>query len=203
MLTPRPSIRNQRGSALIFCVLILFLLTAISMLATKTTWIELDFARDDKADKMAFYAADGAGEAGKELIEQGIDERGWPTLAPIDGSDPEYDGDTPRYKLQGTYVVNRDFYKNPDLGNAVPGLDDSVPERDAYLLQGGGDTSLRMGANSRLSSGGAIQMVSGYEGIGKGSAGGGAWLIYDIRARHEGGAGGSVGQIKSQWLHVM
>ena len=194
---------QERGSALIFCVLILFLLTAISMLATKTTWIEIDFARSDKSEKMAFYAADGGSEASKELIEQAIEERGWPSYVPIDSSDDEYDPVTDRYKLQNIYIVNRDLYRNGDLDAAVPGDDDTVPERDAYLKVNERDTNLRLGSNSRLSTGGAIQMVSGYEGIGKGSAGGGAWILYDIRSRHERGAGGSSSQIKTQWLHVM
>ncbi len=195
------NLNNERGSALIFCVLTLFLLTAIGMLATKTTWIELDFARDDKIQKRAFYACDGGQETAKELIEDSLETRGWPDLIPVDSSDPEYVPGTDRYRIGTTYILNRDLWDNATLGTVVPADNDA--ERDAYVLHNNERTSIRMGGWSRLAAGGAIQMVSGYEGIGKGSAGGGAWLVYDIRDVHGGGGSASTVQLKAQWIHVM
>ncbi len=186
---PQPC-RNERGSALVFSTLILFLLTVLGVLATNRTDNEIRFSRDDKFHKMAFYQTDGGAEAAKELIEEAIEERGWADQS----ADP--------LQIKKVWVTNKDFFQKKSLGNEVP----ADNNRDAYIeVAVGGRTrnvNLLIGGNSRLSSGGAIQMAAGYEGAGKGSAGGGAWIIYDIRSRHQ-GAGTSAVQVKAQWMHVM
>ncbi len=45
-------------------------------------------------------------------------------------------------------------------------------------------------------------MIAGYEGKGKGAAGGGAWVLYHIRSRHM-GFDGSDSVVEVQWKHVM
>ena len=95
-------------------------------------------------------------------------------------------------------IYDKDFWLSPDLGTTEP----TSTARDADLNFGSGSTYIVFGTNSELSSGGAVQMAAGYEGVGKGSAGGGAWLIYDVRSLHE-GVDNSKSQVKGQWLHVL
>ena len=45
-------------------------------------------------------------------------------------------------------------------------------------------------------------MIAGYEGKGKGSAGGGAWVTYDIRAQHL-DADHSESVVNLRWRHVL
>ena len=180
-------LKNEQGFVLITSLMMLTVLMIIGIAATNTTDVELQIAGNDKADKMTFYAADAGNELSKELIELTVYERGWKNEA----------GTT---KTIGSVTIqNKDFWLNPDLTTVeVP----TSTNRDADLVFGDGNSYLRMGTNSQLSSGGAIQMAAGYEGIGKGAAGGGAWLIYDVRSRHE-GVNNSQEQIRGQWRHVL
>jgi hypothetical protein len=59
-----------------------------------------------------------------------------------------------------------------------------------------------MGGDPSLSTGSAVLLASGYEGMGKGAGGGGVWIIYDVRAQHE-GVRNSASLINLQWRHVM
>lgn len=63
-------------------------------------------------------------------------------------------------------------------------------------------TQLKFGGETRLSEGGAIQMIAGYEGKGKGAAGGGAWIVYGIRSRTQ-GIDTSDSTVSCNWRHVM
>ncbi len=190
MNSPSLVLHNQRGSALILSILVLFILTALGAVAINNTDREMSFSRDDKFKTLAFYQADGGGEASKELIEQAIEERGWASVS-----------DNP-VQIDQVWVTNKEFFQNTDLGTDRP----SETNRDAYIPVTAGsqtrNTNLRFGANTRLSSGGAIQLVAGYEGKGKAAASGGAWVVYDIRSRHD-GPGNTSAKVKAQWLHQM
>lgn len=179
-------VNNESGVALIFALMMLLLLTVIGISAMNNTDIETAIARNHKVYKLTFYAADAGNEISKELIEQAIEARGWKNEI----------GTT---KTVGQITVyDKDFWLSDDLGTTVP----TSSARDADFTIGRGSTYLLFGANSELSSGGAVQMAAGYEGVGKGAAGGGAWLIYDVRALHEGVNNGRA-QVKGQWLHVL
>ncbi len=178
---------DESGAALIMAILMLVLLTIIGISALNNTDLELAISGNDKAHKMTYYAADSGNELSKELIERAIENRGWKDIA----------GST--YASGDVTILNKVFWINTDLPSVET---PSSTNRDAELAFDRGQTYLRVGANSQLSSGGAIQMAAGYEGVGKGAAGGGAWLIYDVRSRHE-GVSNSQSQIKGQWRHVL
>ncbi|MBW1720251.1 MAG: hypothetical protein JRJ43_11985 [Deltaproteobacteria bacterium] len=165
---------NEKGSALVLSVLILLLLTIIGIAATNTSTIEILISGNDKVHKMAFHQAEGGTEVGIELLEQNISLAGFTT---------------PNLYL-----------------NITPGMPPSDTNRDAYLPRSygvnGPHTNLRIGGNPELSTGGAIQMAAGYEGIGKSSAGGGSCVVYDIWSQHIGRAN-SEAIILLQWRHVM
>jgi hypothetical protein len=180
-------LNDESGAALIMAILMLVLLTIIGISALNNTDLELAISGNDKAHKMTYYAADAGNELSKELIERAVENRGWKDVA----------GTT--YTTGDVTIQNKDFWLNPDL----PAVETpSVTNMDADLAFARGRTYLRVGANSQLSSGGAVQMAAGYEGVGKGAAGGGAWIIYDVRSRHE-GVSNSQSQIKGQWRHVL
>ena len=185
-------LKEESGAALIMAIMMLVLLTVIGLSALNNTDLELSIAGNEKAHKITYYAADAGNELSKELIEQSIEERGWKNEA----------GTT---KTIGQITIrNKDFWLNDDL-DPDPAVDSpSSINMDADLPFGigSGHTYLRIGTNGMLSSGGAVQMAAGYEGMGKSAAGGGAWLIYDVRSRHE-GVNNSQSQIRGQWRHVL
>ena len=175
---------NDRGSVLLISILMLLLLTVIGIAATNTTTIELLISGNDKVHKMAFHQADGGTEVGIELVEQNIY---------VAGFDTNQVGDVNVTSLNL-------FLKVPPIN--MP--DDN--NRDAFFPRNyaGNDphTNLTAGGNPELSTGSAIQMAAGYEGIGKGVAGGGATIVYDIWSQHIGVAN-SEDIILLQWIHVM
>jgi hypothetical protein len=200
-----PTLRNERGSALVVALLMLVVLTLIGISASSTSTFELQISGNDKLYKMAFYQADGGTEAGAELIEQNIEERDWnkvdgngdldPTTGTlISGSDPYYRGNVG--------VESPNPYLNTDIGATVP----SDGNRDAVIPQnpaaGEPHTNILMGGDSVLSTGSAVLLASGYEGMGKGAGGGGVWIVYNIRAQHQ-GVRNSTSRINQQWRHVM
>ncbi len=179
-------LNNQSGSALLFAILMLALLTIIGLSASSNTTLELLIAGNEKSHKRAFYFADGANEVAKELIEQGIEERGWSDRPGVE------------ITLGKVHLIDKNFYLSADLNDAFA----DTAHRDATVDFGSGETALVVGSNTRLSTGSAVQMVSGYEGKGKSSAAGGAWVIYDVRTQHE-SANKSKAKIASQWRHLL
>ncbi|MBW1931981.1 MAG: hypothetical protein JRI67_03015 [Deltaproteobacteria bacterium] len=178
---------NEKGSALVLSVLILLLLTIIGIAATNTSTIEILISGNDKVHKMAFHQAEGGTEVGIELLEQNISLAGFTSTELANLGD--VNATTPNLYL-----------------NITPGMPPSDTNRDAYLPRSygvnGPHTNLRIGGNPELSTGGAIQMAAGYEGIGKSSAGGGSCVVYDIWSQHIGRAN-SEAIILLQWRHVM
>jgi len=201
-----PTLRNERGSALVVALLMLVVLTLIGISASTTATFELQISGNDKLYKMAFYQADGGTEAGAELIEQNIEERDWNK---VDGSgdlDPAtgtvITNDDPYYR-GNLRVVSPNPYLNTNPG--TPTIDDgnrdaAVPKECSSLSPP--CTSIMMGGDSVLSTGSAVLLASGYEGMGKGAGGGGVWIIYNVRAQHD-GVRKSRTTINQQWRHVM
>ena len=57
--------------------------------------------------------------------------------------------------------------------------------------------------NTRLSTGSALQMASGYEGKGKGAAGGGGEIVYDVYSKHENPGRNSRACIMINYIHLI
>jgi len=179
----KKTLNNERGFVLIASLLMLVVLMIIGIAATNTTTIELQISGNDKSAQMAFYGADAGNELAKELIEQTIEVRGW-------------QDETGDEKVIGTVtIINKDFWLNTDADSPT------TDNRDVELPFDRGTTRLRIGGEGGLAAGGAIQMAAGYEGAGKGAAGGGSWILYNVRSRHE-GVNNSQQQIRGQWRHV-
>ena len=180
-------LRNEEGSALVVALLVLACLILIGIAATTTTTTDMEIAGNQKFHKMAFYEADAGTEVGIELVEENIDEKDW-----TDDSDKG-----------NCKIVNGLFYMNTDLGSSeIP----SDTNRDVYISKnyatGDPHTNLRMGGNTTLSTGGAVQMICGYGGTGFGTAGAGAWVAYDIRSQHQGHRD-TQSVINLVWRHLM
>ena len=173
---------NEKGSTLLLSVLILLLLSVIGIAATNTSTIEILISGNDKVHKMAFYQADGGAEVGIELVEQNI------YMAGFDAADLA--------KLGTVNATNPNLYMNIN-----PGMPPFAAS-DAHYGGNGTRTNLTIGGNPELSTGSAIQIAAGYEGIAKGAAGGGTERVYDIWSQHIGVAN-SKAMIFLQWIHVM
>lgn len=192
------AIKSEDGSALVISLLLITLLALVGVWSTQTSVMETRISGNEKLHKVAFNHANGGAEAGIELIEQNIEEHGFPVGQGANG---------PVCSKRGIGIdlvhSSQNFYANSDIGNQKP----SCTNRDAFIPRENTNctppiTNLRIGGNTSLSSGGAIQMIAGYEGKGKGAAGGGGWITYDIRSQHM-GPGNSESVVNLRWRHVL
>ncbi len=195
-------LNDERGSALLLALLMIGLLSVIGLFATQTSTTETRIASNDKLQKIAFHEAEGGVHTGKELVEQNISERNWAA-------------DSLR---QNVRIVDPDFITREAPGSgtlyAMDPTDPADPttdtRRDAFFPALNPDgtvtttdqphTNVRVFSNPQLSTGNALQMIAGYEGEGKNVAGGGAWIIYDIRSQYH-GADNSMARILARWRH--
>jgi Tfp pilus assembly protein PilX len=184
---------RENGSIIVIVVVILMMLTVIGISLTTTASIELQIAGNHKLHKRAFYRADGALEVAAEMAEQNLGCMSGFTAN--DGSDAVIGDDANK----AVRVTNLAFWQKVDA--TVP----SDGNRDFYIPNNYGSaphTNITVGGNSAYSSGSAIQMVSGYEGKGKGSGAGGSYILYDVYAQHV-GVSNSEAVVMAQWRHVI
>jgi hypothetical protein len=201
---------SERGSALVVALLMLVVLTLLGITATTTSNIEVQISGNDKLYKINFYAADAATEMGCELLEQNIEERNWNNHATrgnvaIFRTGPQEDS----AYAHGNFYLNRDTDTDIELTPSNDNHDVVLPlaavdtsSTPFSLNPSVPHTNIKFVGDNRLSTGSAIQLAAGYEGKGKGAAGGGAWIMYDICAQHR-NVRNSEAMINLGWRHVM
>jgi len=182
-------IGNQRGSAMVVVLLLLVLLTLLGVTSLSTSNMEIQIADNQRLYKKALFEADGGIEAGFELLEQNL---ACPT---------GFSSDNLVIGAGNVEVIDRDFWLQVDPPpNAFPSDSDRdvrIPNSDS-----GPHTNLLVFGNTEFSSGGALQMAAGYEGVGKGAAASGAYILYDIYSQHRGTANSEV-IVTARWRHVI
>lgn len=194
-MTPSSHIlNNEHGSLVVIAMVVLMMLTLIGIAITTTATLELQIAGNDRLHKSAFYRADGGTEVGFELLEQNLGCAGGFTNSTITGNN----------SAMSVQVNNAAFWQN--LNAAIPSPA-AVPTPDLHYpaslaAYAPNTTNLTVGGNTSLSTGSAIQMVSGYEGKGKGAAAGGAHIMYNMYSRHD-GLNNTQSIIIVQWRHVI
>jgi hypothetical protein len=191
-LNKKSRLQKEDGSILIIGMILLIALSFIGIAATKTTTTEVGIAGNARFQKMAFYQAEGGAELAQELLEQNV-------ACPA-GFTANHAGDA---LIEGEVVVegaSRAFYMNLD----APVPSDAI--RDIYYppdyVAGDPHTNITAGGQTQYTHGSAMQIAAGYEGIGKGAAGGGASILYDIFSQHRGIAK-SEGIVTVTWKHVI
>ena len=185
---------NDRGSAMVFALVVLVVLTVLGVSAMNTTQTELQIAANDLRHKIAFYQADGGTEIGTELIEQNIAcPQGFTGTTRGDADNTMRiqveDGSTAFWLNQDDDAteptdVNRDFFFPSDYTGSQP------------------HTNVKLGGNSQHSTGSALQILAGYEGKGKALASGGAFINYDLISQHVGNFN-TESVVRVQWRHVI
>jgi len=162
---------NNNGSALILALLVLVVLTIIGISAVTTSTIETKIASNDMLHKKAFYSADGGTEVGRELLEQNVACPAGFQSEPL--------------TIGSAVIENKSFALEENApGSEYPSdtvrdihfpSDDTLPHTNIIAF-----------GNTELSKGSALQMAAGYEGKGKGAAGGGGQIIYNLYSKHQG-----------------
>ncbi len=178
----RSIINTERGFILMTSLMMLVILMIIGIAATNTTTIELQVSGNDKVATQTFYQADGGAQVGIGLVESNIEDIGF------------------KSNTQGGVHVNTlDLYLNDNTP-----MDWANP--DAYLPNNavGNDprTDISVRSISGAQAGSGLQMVAGYEGVGKAAGSGGGVIFYDIGSRHSGPVN-SESTVVLEWNHVI
>ncbi len=170
-------IDNQGGFVLVLAMLIMVVLIVIGISSIKTSRVELEIAGNEKFHQQAFYEAEAGISTGIEVLEENI-------ACPKGFDATESDNATAILAPQNIVAVSTlNFYLN-DTDDLPP----TGGDRDIYYPQDSPDvrTDIKMGGITKHSEGSALQMVAGYEGVGKSAAGGGSAIYYDIYSKRFG-----------------
>lgn len=177
------SIANEKGAILIVTVLVLAVVSAVGVMATRSATTEVRIAAHDKAHKMTWFFTDGiVSELSSILIEKNVETRGFGEEGDelpiaVEGASPNLE------------IYTRDFYLNAESDVCEANVP-SPENRDVAMassgLGGGTSVQLRIFSASGFTAGTALEMVEGYSGRGKSAAGGGLTYEYTIRGLGQG-----------------
>lgn len=208
-------IENEDGFILITTLMMLVLLMVVGISATTTTTLELEISGNDRVRKETFYQADGGTQLAARLIEESLGTPGGFTALDTDNVlvDPVNPNNTILI-VDTTLSENNNGYDpvtNTSGRRETSVFDDTAVGggRDLAYFPGGFDatnatphTNIIADGVTSTTAGSGLQMVSGYEGTGKGTAGGGSQILYTIYSQHMGRAQ-SESIVAAEWKHVV
>jgi hypothetical protein len=181
-------IDNEQGFVLVVALLFLVILTLIGISATNTSIVEVQVAGNNRLMKAAFAEADGGTQTGSALLEENIS-------CPVGFSGPA------PLQIGGAGITTLNFWINEDVPLVAYPSDATrhvvLPNNNAVP-----HTNLYFSGNSSLSTGNAIQMIAGYEGIGYSAAAGGGQLVTNVDSQHIGPVN-SLGAVRINWRHII
>lgn len=194
-------LNNEDGFVLVGALLILLLLVLIGISASTSTTLELQIAASDRIRKEAFYHADAGTQAAIRLVEESLGTPGGFTA--IDGNGVLVDPFNPNNTM---VIVDPALSEN----EGVPALPTDAARDAAYYPEGYNPalpnavphTNITAAGVTRATEGAGLQMVAGYEGKGKGTAGGGGEIFYTIFSQHV-GRSDSESVVRVEWRHVI
>lgn len=193
---------NENGYVLLGALLILVLLIVIGLAATTNTSLEIQIAGNDQIHKETFYQADGGIQVAVRLVEESLGVMG--DFTALDGNNILIDPDNPNNNI---LIVDRNVSVNEDLTRDQTTISDAARDM-AYFSNGYDPTNVAPHTNiiadgvTSTVEGAGLQMLAGYEGKGKGTAGGGGKILYSIYSQHVGRVQ-SESVIKVEWRHVI
>lgn len=191
-------ITNKHGSVINVALLMLILIFLIGIGLSKMSTTDIKIANNIKQDITTFYETDAGLETAADMIEENLDCSFGFTDTPT-GTDTLPAGEE---IISGMfYVRDLNFAYNTRDTAYITAIDSSdadfyYPLGDYVTNPDDPHTNVKIGGATRFSRGSAIQMAAGYEGLGKGAAGGGASIIYDVYAQR-------IGQNNTSSLHFM
>lgn len=188
---------QEEGFVLVASLLILLVLTVMGIAVNRNTELEWRIAMNERHQKDAFYSADAATELAAEVLEQSIACLGFDSSTAKD--------------LPGQITVRVEanaggFWRQYATSGIPVDLIPSNQNRDLVYPAGAADdaphANIRIAGDTKLTTGAAIQMAAGYEGLGKAMGSGGVSLVYNINAQAIGN-NGSQSTVCVQYAHIL
>jgi hypothetical protein len=168
---PRRRGRNEKGMALVIALMLLSVLSLLGASALLTTNVEVKITSNTKLGRIAFFAADGAGNAAAGILEDNITDVGW-------SDDFQYS--------DGVSVTDGDFafeVRNEDDDGDGDTIDDVSDAPDISFDDTFTATvDVDKGPTVPVAGSSAVS-ATGFEGAGKGAAGGGLKTVYHLHTK--------------------
>ncbi|MBV5327053.1 MAG: hypothetical protein JZU65_05355 [Chlorobium sp.] len=198
--------KNEDGYVLVGALLILLLLVVIGISATTSTTLELQIAGNDRVRRETFFQADGGTQLAARLIEESLGTPGGFTALDVSN---RLNGSNNTILIVDTTLSENDNVARDETSvfddMAVGGGRDIAYFPDGYnplLPNAIPHTNIIMDGVTSTTAGSGQQMLSGYEGKGKGTAGGGGQILYTIYSQHM-GRSQSESVVAVEWRHVI
>jgi len=195
---------NEKGNVLLSVLLILMLVTVFGIIAINNTDLETQIAANDRIHKETFYQADAGTQLAIRLVEESLGTQGGFT---------QITNNVLNNSNATIFISDSTLSENENTARNETSVSDTA--RDVAYFPGGYNTGLTVSANNlnphtniiadgatSTLAGAGLQMVAGYEGKGKGTAGGGGQIRYNIYSQHM-GRGQSESVVQVRWRHVI
>jgi len=203
---------NESGYVLIGVLFILLLMIVIGLAGTTDTGLELQIASNDRIRRETFYQADGTTQIAVRLVEESVGSAG--AFTALDSDKILKDPDTPTSN-NTVLIVDDILWDNEAARDFTDVKDDTTVGggRDFAYFPDGYDTTLAdpdtdphsnviVDGVTTTVAGAGLQQLAGYEGKGKGTAGGGGKILYTIYSQYK-GKNESESIVAVQWRHVI
>jgi hypothetical protein len=197
---------NEEGFALVVALMALVILSLIGIAGLNTSIFEGQIAGNDWSAKRTFYKSDGGTELGSELLEYNfscgnITSTKITSKVKVITSQLFHNTLTPTSSFPDTLDTPA---SNPPRDLCWPNADPSKPVvlADCNVGSTAEHTNIKIFGDISLNPGAAIQMAAGYEGKGKGAAGGGAAYLHQIHSQNVGPRGGE-SVVRVEWRHLV
>ncbi len=223
MIERRSAYDNEQGFVLVAAMLALVVLTLIGLAAMNTSFFEKEIAQNINLAEKSFYGADGGSEVGIQMIEQNLGcPQGFTGTGLTDINPSSF------YNLGGIQIVDSRFAYREDMTGlpwdanpTAPGVQNlpaitaadfpsdnarsiRIPDNMTPALANDANphTNLAIFGVTGLGGGSSVHMAAGYEGKGKGAAGGGAVINYEVFAQRF-DILNSESIVRLGWLHLI
>ncbi len=205
MMRPMTSIKRaprNRGMVLVTALVMLAVLTLVAVVAMRSTTLDLRMTTNAMLNARAFQGSEGARVQLVTPLDEHVFNQGWPQsaggakennkftdlpdgLSLVDATGKLYEEaegqDLAKYG-NDCGAGGTDDCRDMTFRLAANGDNTTVDDRSPKPQDISADlfvTSL----GATMATGASTAMVGGYEGLGKGSAAGGAYMMFDVRSR--------------------
>lgn len=186
-----PIIKNEKGMALVICLMIMVVMALIATGVTSNSTVEIKIAGNQRNKAVSFNNADVGTGITPEIIEQNLDAASW------NSSDASWVAAEAAYLFlsadnDGDGTDDFQILVHEDAGGSgkiafstisttlskVVTIRSKINSLGNILPAWNNITSVDVGKTGGLAAGNAMQMAAGYEGMGKGAGGGGYHAYY-------------------------
>ncbi len=176
---------GNEGMALVLAILVLAAVAVLAIALSTDTTLRVKTSAAHKNRIFAFSYSDLAARIIPRIIEDNIAQSGW------NSSDARWDAERGAYRYtppgKKPYIlVYENSFATLENGSRNAVTINAYVDNHQVISENPAGAAINIARRGELAPGAAIQMAAGYEGIGKGAAGGGYHAYYDCECAGRG-----------------